>query len=173
MLQCTIHVYSNRITTYPTEGQFHHDLSTNQINYNHRLDEMQVMYCKYAIQWMSWRFPVPFHCFHYVQRLMGSLGGKQTKAIPVQTEARRGKFVKPFFLLRTSSSFWKISVFRVQESVMGGDDHCAVLGCDNDRWYPERHVGVLRFYSPRTNKEIAVWEKQLDFSLGADKSLLK
>ena len=55
---------------------------------------------------------------------------------------------------------------QVQESVMGGGDRCALYGCDNDRRYPNRqikqpHVGVLRFYSPRTKKETAAWEKQL------------
>ena len=49
---------------------------------------------------------------------------------------------------------------------MGGGDHCAVFGCNNDRRYPEKqiklpHVGVLRFYSPRNKKEVAAWEKQI------------
>ena len=40
---------------------------------------------------------------------------------------------------------------------MARGDHCAVYGCSNDRRYPEKqvvlpHVGILRFYSPKTRK---------------------
>lgn len=49
---------------------------------------------------------------------------------------------------------------------MGGGDHCAVYGCDNDRRYPEKqikleHVGVLRFHSPRNKKEMSAWERSI------------
>ena len=42
----------------------------------------------------------------------------------------------------------------------------ANFGCSNDRRFPDRqvikpHVGVLRFYSPKTPKEISKWEKLL------------
>ena len=50
---------------------------------------------------------------------------------------------------------------------MGGGDHCAVFGCDNDRRYPERqiklgHVGILRFHSPKNKKEMAAWERNIN-----------
>jgi len=51
--------------------------------------------------------------------------------------------------------------------IMGGGDHCAVFGCDNDRRYPERqiklnHVGILRFYVPKNEKEMAAWERMIN-----------
>ena len=50
---------------------------------------------------------------------------------------------------------------------MAKDDHCAVYGCSNDRRYPEKqmikpHVGILRFYSPKTQKDIVKWRKLLN-----------
>ena len=48
-------------------------------------------------------------------------------------------------------------------------NHCAVYGCSNDRRFPDRqvikpHVGVLRFYSPQTPKEISINGK--NYSVG-------
>ncbi len=50
---------------------------------------------------------------------------------------------------------------------MAKGDHCAVYGCSNDRRYPEKqvikpHVGILRFYSPKTQKDIVKWRKLLN-----------
>ncbi|XP_038068286.1 uncharacterized protein LOC119737769 [Patiria miniata] len=47
---------------------------------------------------------------------------------------------------------------------MGGGDHCAVLGCNNDRRYPERyvikeHVNTLRFHSCRDKKYFPLWTR--------------
>ena len=45
---------------------------------------------------------------------------------------------------------------------MPSGDHCVVSGCDNDRRYSEKqtvlpHVGILRFCSPRNNKDVLSW----------------
>lgn len=50
---------------------------------------------------------------------------------------------------------------------MGGGDHCAVYGCNNDRRYPEKqkiqpHVGILRFYSPLSKNDKSKWEKMIN-----------
>ena len=70
-----------------------------------------------------------------------------------------------FFSEIQTATFGEILV-QVQEPVMGGGDRCAVYGCDNDPPISRQtnqlpHVGVLRFYSPWTKKEMAAWVKQL------------
>ncbi|XP_068757672.1 uncharacterized protein [Montipora capricornis] len=51
---------------------------------------------------------------------------------------------------------------------MPGGDHCAVWGCDNDhRRYPEKqkvlpHVEILRFYSPKNNKDVLSWARAIN-----------
>ena len=50
---------------------------------------------------------------------------------------------------------------------MPGRDHCAVWGCDKDRRYPEkqkilRHVGVLRFYSPKNKQDVLSWARAIN-----------
>ena len=50
---------------------------------------------------------------------------------------------------------------------MGRGDHCAVYGCSNDRRYPEKQVvlpdvGILRFYSPKSQKDIVKWERLIN-----------
>ncbi|CAB4002282.1 nuclease HARBI1 [Paramuricea clavata] len=50
---------------------------------------------------------------------------------------------------------------------MAKGDYCAVHGCSNDRRYPEKqmikpHVGILRFYLPKTQKDIVKWRKLLN-----------
>ena len=47
---------------------------------------------------------------------------------------------------------------------MPGGDHCAVWGCDIDRRYPEKqkilpHVGILRFHSPKSKKDVLSWAR--------------
>ncbi|XP_033636625.1 uncharacterized protein LOC117297616 [Asterias rubens] len=49
---------------------------------------------------------------------------------------------------------------------MGIADHCAVLGCNNDRRYPERYVikdyvKTLKFHTCRNKKNYALWTKLL------------
>ena len=50
---------------------------------------------------------------------------------------------------------------------MARGDHCAVYGCSNDRRYPEKqlvlpHGGILRFYSPKSQKDVGKWERLLN-----------
>ena len=50
---------------------------------------------------------------------------------------------------------------------MPGGDHCAVWGCDNDRRYPEKqkilpHVGILRFHSPKSKKDVLSWARAIN-----------
>ena len=50
---------------------------------------------------------------------------------------------------------------------MPGGDHWAVWGCDNDRRYPEKqkillHVGILRFFSPKNNKDVLSWARAIN-----------
>ena len=45
---------------------------------------------------------------------------------------------------------------------MPSGNHCAVLGCDKDRRYPEKQkilpdVEILRFYSPSNNIDHLSW----------------
>ena len=45
---------------------------------------------------------------------------------------------------------------------MGGGDYCDVYGCSNDRRKPEKaivmdHVGKLRWYGPKDQKDILKW----------------
>ena len=47
---------------------------------------------------------------------------------------------------------------------MGGGDYCAAYGCGNDRRKPEKavvidHVGKLRWYCPKYQKDILKWQK--------------
>ena len=54
---------------------------------------------------------------------------------------------------------------------MGDGDYCAVYGCSNDRRKPEKdtvmdHVGKLRWYSPKDQKDILKWQKLLN--IGGD-----
>ena len=50
---------------------------------------------------------------------------------------------------------------------MPGGDHCAVWGCDNDGRYPEKqkilpHVGILRFHSPKSKKDVLLWARAIN-----------
>lgn len=47
---------------------------------------------------------------------------------------------------------------------MGGKDHCAVVGCSNNRNKPDKlvvkdHVGILRWHTPKTTQDINLWNK--------------
>ena len=49
----------------------------------------------------------------------------------------------------------------------GGRDYCAVYRCSNDRRKPEEatvmnHVGKLRWYGPKDQKDILKWQKLLN-----------
>ncbi|XP_066912369.1 uncharacterized protein [Clytia hemisphaerica] len=50
---------------------------------------------------------------------------------------------------------------------MGRNDTCIIPGCLNTRRKPERliimnHVGILRWHSPKTTRDLHAWEKQLN-----------
>ena len=50
---------------------------------------------------------------------------------------------------------------------MGGGDCCAVYGCSNDKRKPDKatvmdHVGKLRWYGPKDQKDILKWQKLLN-----------
>ena len=65
--------------------------------------------------------------------------------------------------------FWLISKL-VNTNIIGNmlrGDHCAVWGCNNDRRYPEKkttlpHVGILRFYSPKSKKDFLSWARSIN-----------
>ena len=65
--------------------------------------------------------------------------------------------------------FWLISKL-VNTNIIGNmprGDHCAVWGCNNDRRYPEKQtifpdVGILRFYSPKSKKDVLSWARSIN-----------
>ena len=58
--------------------------------------------------------------------------------------------------------FWLISKL-VNTSIVGNmshSDHCVVWGCNNNQRYLDKqnivsHVGILRFYSPESKKDVS------------------
>ena len=51
--------------------------------------------------------------------------------------------------------------------IMPHGDHCAACGCNNAKRYPEkqnipRHVGILRFYSPKSKKNVLSWTSSIN-----------
>ena len=65
--------------------------------------------------------------------------------------------------------FWLISEL-VNTNIIGSmprGDLCAVWGCNSDRRYPEKqnilpHVGILRFYIPKSKKDVLSWARSIN-----------